>query len=379
MISCAFRKLSAQPMHLARILCFTFCSAMLLGSSAFAQTPLVKSDFQVKTDTRKGVVAMRFTVPEGWHCFSNTQPPGGPMKSKISIDGKGVKVTGDFVPLAPPESHVSDVFGIVCEEHQGDVVWEAPVEFDAGIDPAKVALTVKYKGQICMNEPPGSCKQVNEKVAASFNGFVKDLTMGGKMAEEKKATPKKLELKPYQPEKAHVTLTGSMWTDDGTQNFKPGDEVTLEITAVPLEGYHFYAYETLEPRDYMPTLISLKRPEGWQITGPQVSVDPVDHDGSFEHDEATTWTFKVKIPSDAAPDQAVAITGGVQVLTCKEACDRPSDSHFTVTVPMGTDSATALNFAPAKMGSVANAVKAGDFADRKVSTPMSSEKKTKEK
>ena len=348
------------------------CSALLLCSPSFAQSSSVESEYKVKTGTRLGVVALQYTVPEGWHCFSTTQLPGGPQKSKISVVGKGVKVIGDFVPLEPPVEHDVEGFDVICEEHQGAVTWLVPIEFEAGVDPSKVELAVKYNGQICTNTP-GQCKPVNEKTSASFVGFVDDLPMPSvdsvaksQAAVKKKTTPKKLKLDPYQPEKVHVALTGSVWADDGKQNFKPGEEVTLEITAVPLEDYHFYAYETTQPRKYLPTLISLKRPAGWQITGPQVSVDPADHDGVFEHDTATTWTFKVKIPADAAPDQAVAITGGVQVHTCNaSACDQPSDSQFTVTIPMGTDSAAALKFTPAKMGSVAAAVKAGNFAERK--------------
>jgi len=362
-------------MHLARIWTFTLFVAILFGSSAFAQSSKVESNFKVKTDSKVGVLAVQFSVPEGWHCYSTTQLPGGPLKSKITVAGEGVKVTGDFVPRQPPKQAEVEGFDVICEKHHGVVTWEAPVQFDAGVNPAKVALAVKYRGQICMNKPPGACQQVNEKVTASFTGFVKDLSASA--MDKKQGTPKKLKLDLYQPENAHVTFTGSVFTDDGQQNFKPGDEVTVEINAVPLDGYHFYAYATTEPRDYMPTLISFKRPEGWQITGPQVSVDPVDHDGSLEHDKPTTWSFKVKIPADASPDQAVAFTGGVQVLTCKTACDRPSDSSFTVTVPMGTDSAAALKFAPAQMGSVNTAVQAGNFADKKTSTAMSPAKETK--
>ena len=297
---------------------------------------------------------------------------GGSTKSTISVVGEGVRVTGKFVPLEPPEVNEAEDFDVISEEHRGVVTWEAPVEFDAGVDPAQVKMTVKFDGQICTDEP-GLCKPVNGKAIASFLGFVDDLPVAEVGAEKKpeadvkkKATPKKLDLEIYRPKETHVALTGSIWTDDGRQNFKPGQEVTLEITAVPLENYHFYAYETTKPRAYLPTLISFKRPEGWKIIGPQVSVDPKDHNGVLEHDETTTWSFKVNIPDDATPDQAVAITGGVRVHTCNaKACDTPSDSQFTVTIPMGTDSAAALKFAPAKMDSVAAAVKAGNFADRK--------------
>ena len=209
MSSFALKQTSGQSKSLALIRCFALFALLLFGSSAFAQAPLFESDFQVKTDSRSGVVALRFSVPEGWHCYSTTQVPGGPLKSKIVVTGEGVKVMGDFVPLDPPESHFSEVFGIDCEEHQGTVVWQAPIELDAGVDPAKVTMTAKYTGQICMNAPPGSCKPVNEKVTASFAGLVKELPkvlVAQADTKAKESTPKKFELEPYQPKKLTLLL-----------------------------------------------------------------------------------------------------------------------------------------------------------------------------
>ena len=114
-----------------------------------AQDPIFDAEFKVKTDTRLGMMSLNFTVPDGWHCFSTTQVPGGPIKSKITVKGDGVKVIGDFVPLEPASSHKSDIFEIVVEEHEGFVTWQAPIQLDAGVDPDSVELTVKYDGQIC--------------------------------------------------------------------------------------------------------------------------------------------------------------------------------------------------------------------------------------
>ncbi len=383
MNSFAFQKSSDLKKRLACFFGFALLTVLLCGSSALAQEPDFDSDFKIKTDTRQGIVTLNCTVPDGWHCFSTTQVPGGPVKSTITVTGEGVKVVGDFVSLDMPAAHESDVFGIIVEEHEGFVTWEAPIELDASVDPGKVKLTVKYDGQICTNDGM-ACKPVNDKLTATFAGFEKDLAVPEQKQDDgdielltppakvdqavakKEANPKKLQLDLYQPQDTHVTLVGSIWTDDGQQNFKPGDEVTLEITAEPLDGFHCYAYGTTEPADYLPTLISFKRPKGWKIAGPTVSVEPVEHhQGVLEHEGPTTWSFKVKIPADAAADQAVAITGGVRVHTCTSTgCDGPSDNQFTVTVPMGTDSAAALKFAAAEDGSVEAAVQAGNFADK---------------
>ena len=370
MISFAFQNLDAIKTRWVRLFGFALLTALLCGSSAMAQDPIFDAEFKVKTDTRLGMMSLNFTVPDGWHCFSTTQVPGGPIKSKITVKGDGVKVIGDFVPLEPASSHKSDIFEIVVEEHEGFVTWQAPIQLDAGVDPDSVELTVKYDGQICNNSGM-ACKPVNEKLTAVFVGFEKDLEVPeqktaakvGQASDKKKGTPKKLTLEAYRPKSLHVEYSGSIWTDDGKQNFKPGDEVTLEINAVPVGDFHFYAYETIDPVSPSPTLISFEAPSGWQVLEPTVSDEPVEHEGALEHSFPTTWTFKVKIPADAATDQVVAINGGIFMLTCnRQGCDRPTDTQFTVNIPMGTDSAAALEFSKGKSGAVAKAVKAGNYA-----------------
>ena len=369
MISFVFQKSNTLQKRFVRLFGFALLAIFLCCSSTIAQEPVFDAEFKVKTDARLGMVSLYFTVPDGWHCFSTTQGPGGPIKSKITVKGDGVKVVGDFVPLVPASTHKSDIFdGIVVEEHEGLVTWQAPIEFDAGVDPSKVELTVKYSGQRCTNDGL-SCKQVNEELTAKFVGFEKDLAVPeqkpakvDQASDGKKGTPKKLKLEMFRSKSLHVEYSGSIWTDDGKQNFKPGDEVTLEITAVPVDDYHFYAYEIIDPMSPSPTLISFEAPSGWQVLEPTVSVDPVEHEGALEHSEPTTWSFKVKIPADAAVDQVVSITGGIHMLTCRETCDRPTDTQFAVKIPMGTDSAAALEFSKGKSGTVKKAIKAGNYA-----------------
>ena len=374
MNSLAFQKSRIEQMRLALFYGLAILVALVSGSSVNAQRVSMDASVKVKTGTRLGVLSVELTVPDGWHCYSTTQPPGGPTRSKISIVGEGVKVIGDFVPFDPPTIHETDLFDVVCEEHEGIVIWEAPIEFAAGVDPSKLEVALKYTGLIC-NE--SGCRPAKTETTASFLGFKKDLAVpesaaGDKASDKKQGTPKELVLDAYRPGSLHVDLSGSIFTSDGKQNFKPGDEVTLEINAVPDEGYHFYPYATSESTPYSRTLVSFEPPQGWQILAPMVSVDPEEHDGALEHSEPTTWSFKVKIPADAPADQVASITGGIQLLTCNiKGCDRPTDSKFTVMIPMGTDSAAALEFERiAKSGTVSRAVKAGSHAGKE---PMDKE------
>lgn len=341
------------------------------GAQVSAQELSIESEFQLKEASRTGVITVTAKVPSGWHTFSVTQKPGGPMKSKLTVKAAGAKTVGDFVPSEPAHVAYNDIFELDVEEHKGTVVWRAPVELDPDVDPTQLKIDVNYRGQIC-SDTSGQCKIAKAQSQSVFKGYDAKLVVPGQakqaaaMADAKakaNAKPKTIVLDEFRPKGMHVTLSGSIYTSDGTQNFKPGDTVTLEVTAVPLEGFHFYAYETTKRID-TGTLIWFKGPEGWKIIGPRASNEAKLKDGSFIHEQITTWSFKVVIPESAAADQVAAITGGVQVLTCNEAgCDRPRDSQFSVAVPMGTDSVAALKFEPAKSNSVKNAVAAGNFAD----------------
>ena len=343
------------------------CCGTLISSQAHAQDQRIEiyGDLELKTGTRDGLLTVFATVPEGQHTYSLTQPEGGPTRSTLKLKGTGLKLLGDFVPQQEPDKHEVEFVGSV-EEYRGLILWTAPVRVASDVDPAKLKVTVEMYAQIC-SDATGSCQAPDTfSGTIDYSGENADLELPKTADDEKveaKKNPKKLDLSNYQPDDTHVLLTGSVFTDDGSQNFKPGDVVTLEITAVPLEAFHFYAYATKPQKGYTATMISIKRPAEWKITGPEVSEEPTTFHDLPVHEGLTTWTFKIKIPKKAAPDQAVAITGGVLIQTCTETCDRPKDSRFTVTIPMGTDSAVALKFDEAASGSVAKAVNAGDFAE----------------
>ena len=322
----------------------------------------VFATLELKKGTRDGLLTVNAEVPDGWHTYSLTQPKGGVTPSTLKLKGTGIQLTSDFVPDKEPEKHEVEFMGPV-EEFRGMVVWEARVRISPEVDLDKLEAKVDLYAQIC-TDVDQRCKQATTYSGdIEFLGEDDDLELPEITVDEKPAAPpKKLELSPYMPTETEATLKGSVFTDDGSKNFKPGDTVTMEITAEPLGKYHFYAYES--KKGFNRTLISFKRPSGWTIVGPEVSVEPTESHGLKIHDVPTTWTFKLKIPKTAAPDQAVAITGGVLLQTCTDKkCTNPRDSRFSVTIPMGTDSAAALKFDTAKEGSVEKAIGAGESAE----------------
>jgi len=359
-----FSKSVTKP---ALVIFLTACLGASLCSQSHAQdrSILVTSELELKTGTRDGLLTVYAEVPEGQHTYSLTQPDGGPTRSTLKLNGSGLQLTGNFVAQQVPEEHEDEYMGLV-EEYRGLISWQAPVRVSEGEDPNELKVTIDLYAQVCSDQT-GQCAQPTTFSGnIDFIGTKDDLQLPE--TEAPAVPPKKLELDQYQVVDTHATLTGSVFTDDGSQNFKPGDTVTMEITAELVEApkpYHFYAYSTKPRNGYTPTMVSFKVPEGWAIAGPEASQEPVISHGLPTHETPTTWAFKIEIPETAAPDQPIEIVGGVQIQTCDEkGCDRPSDCQFTTTIPMGTDSAAALTFADAPSGSVsvAEAVANGGFA-----------------
>ena len=309
---------------------------------------------KLKTGTRDGLLTVTAEIPDGCHTYSLTQPDGGPFPTTLKLNGTGIKLTSDFVALQEPKKYVDEFVGPL-EEYQGLVRWHARVEMSPNAKPAELDAMVDLAAQLDNHLNHDSLRPTTYSGEIKFLGESNDLELPG--------IPRLIKLTLFEPIGTHVTLTGRVFTDDGRKNFTPGDTVTMEITAVPLQAYHFYAYHTARQQMYVPTMISIKQPPEWAITGPTVSVEPKFEIDLPIHDVPTTWSFKIKIPKSAAPEQAVAITGGITIQTCDEVgCDAPRDSRFTVTIPMGTNSAAALKFEPAAWGSVAKAVASGEFA-----------------
>jgi thiol:disulfide interchange protein DsbD len=349
----------------AKLLAVVFLTVAALSTFADAQKVTVTSDFKLKPDSQQGMIYVRAQVPAENHIYSLTQKPGGPTKSKIQVAATDqFKLIGDFKPQKAPHIAFNKDFKIDVEEHEDLVVWQAPIEVAAGVDAATLKIPVEFKGLMCGNGPAGVCRPAKASAIANFKGFDAQLDKGPASAAGKKAKFEfpKIDLVPYQPDETHVTLTGAIGTTDGSKTIKPGDKLALQITATPLDGYHVYSYETTKERMYKPTLVAFNVPAGWKISGPTASAEPDFHDEAYSYEQPVTWTFTVQVPADAKPDKAIAITGGVQTQVCKEACDMPTDSSFTVTVPVGTRNVAPLKFDSAKMGSVEKEIKEGHFA-----------------
>ncbi len=100
-------------------------------------------------------------ISAGWHIYSITQGPGGPITTTIMpAESNSYKLTGSFTtPAVPHRETVAAFGGIVVETHEGKITWRAPLEIAAGVDAGTLQIKGSFRAQPCTKDsclPPKS-------------------------------------------------------------------------------------------------------------------------------------------------------------------------------------------------------------------------------
>jgi thiol:disulfide interchange protein len=286
----------------------------------------VSADFQIKQGTRQGVVRLHADIQEGWHIYSTTQPPGGPIRATIDVaDTPGVEVTGPFQPDRDPlVSRQEEAFGdLDIEEFGEQVTWSAPIRLDSGIDPQQVEIKLTLNGQVCATS--GACELVQNKTAvASFDGYIQSTETPGQFVDDQQK----------------VTLRGYLQP----QVAAPGQTINLVLAAEPAASWHLYGYARTDTTKVAePTLIVLRKTAGWPHGPPQASPAPERKETGLPeepvhqiHKEPVTWTVPIEVPADAEPGEYV-IAGSVGFQICSDqACLPPIGLDFEGSITVGS-------------------------------------------
>ncbi len=296
-----------------------------LGGSSGGEKATFSAEYRIAEGTREGQVSITATMEPDWHLYSVTQLPGGPQTSVIKLAStEQAAITGEFMPDAPPHIKQYEFFDVPVEEHDGTVVWTAPIQLADGVEPTTTELQLKFNGQVCQNE--GACIPIaNKSIAAKFVGYYEK-------------TPDVTE---FRTTSAHLTLRGTIHP----ATVQPGGSVTLTLTVVPDPTWHVYAYAKQDPMLISkPTLIAVSEPSGWKAADFTASVKPIEHESGLEeepltyfHEEPVSWSVAIAVPADAAPGKyTLAGVIGYQSCTLLQ-CDLPTGAAFRGTVDVGTE------------------------------------------
>jgi thiol:disulfide interchange protein len=281
----------------------------------------------------------------GWHIYSTTQAPGGPVATTIKLEpSNDYELTGEFQAQTEPHADISDIFGgLVVEEHEGEVTWTAPIQLAAGVDPAQLKISGTVKAQAC--NATGCLPPKNFSFVAT------------------QAAPEMPGAEIYKAANSHTTLRGRLTPAVAA----PGTTVTLELTAEPAPGWHVYARADRDPKlGSKPALISVNTKPGWQVSRPVTDAPVIEAPSKFNageveryHEQAVTWTVEIEAPGDATPGE-YPISGLIGYQSCDEnGCDPPRAARFAVDLTLATssgDGQAPLTFKAAKYNEAAEAV-----------------------
>jgi suppressor for copper-sensitivity B len=305
----------------------------LQGAQAPANTePLVtvSAAFTADKGSREGQLAITADIAQSWHIYSITQPPGGPVRSKIKLDeSPDFKVTGDFKPSVSPKKHVdNDAFkGLTLEEHTATVTWTAPIELAADVEPEKLQIRGKLLAQTC------SGSQCSAPEDFPFTG-----TFDPSLVAKKSASPADGERTANKYEVEDITFSGHV----SPRMVVSGTKLTLVITAEPAIGWHIYELgdkPASSPIGSRPTLLVLTETSGLK-EGPAVASDKPLRDAKSSlghHEDAVTWTVEMSVPPRAKRGP-IKIRGLLGYQICKNndgGCKPPDAFGFEANLTLG--------------------------------------------
>ncbi len=278
------------------------------------------------------ILAVTLVIEEGWHLYSVTQKPGGPLATRITVGSASPRqVTGPFVPDEPPHvRQVEDVpawKGLAIEEHAGEVTWRAPLAAGSGEVEGGVRL------QLCQDTsclPPQTIAFRASALAA---------------APPTRAVPAPV-MATHPLDRTHARIEAGFAASEGKTS-------RLIVRLVPEAGWHLYrpadSAET-EVGQGKPTLVAgdASRIVGVSATEVRLAESPeLAAAGAVEG----TVTLELMLAEDSSLEDPVEAVIGFQ--TCSDTtCDPPSAVRLVLD-PAATDPDEAVGFEAAKYGEAA--------------------------
>ena len=235
----------------------------------------------------------------------------------------------------PLPKSISSVYnGLTIEEHDGVVIWSAPITTPSGFEQP---ITVMVSGLICKSGGDNRCMPVNEKLTATFSGSLAANTVAfnGNAAEQKSAVNAKSAAKPFRDGDYVV-----QWTAEVTRKqLAPGQQTILKFTAKPDASFHVYKSAIDDAESSTNFVVTEK--DGLLVGEPVAdkpfvtksilpSLPPISY-----YTGNVTWSLPIEIPVDATAGEKT-IEGMIAYQACTDnSCHRPTALKFTTRIVVG--------------------------------------------
>ena len=126
-------------------------ATVALTATAGAQTPVKWTATQVASAVPGGKASVKLsaTIDEGWHIYSVTQGPGGPIPTKITVPaGQPIALDGT-IKAAPPEVKFDENFGINVETYEKGAEFTVPVRVAKTAKAGTKHVQINTRYQVC--------------------------------------------------------------------------------------------------------------------------------------------------------------------------------------------------------------------------------------
>lgn len=299
----------------------------------------LSAQFTTPTADQPAVLMITARLAPGFHVYSLTQPPGGPVKTTIEL-----RPSTDFRPLASfqahpaPDVHVDELAwpGLKIEEHHGQVTWYVPIELTAGVDPRSIVIEGMVSTQ--------ACKDICIPIEAPFQAKVGSGVPIGPLEPVTKPLVGPTSDGEFRAENSSVTLRGNLQP----AQVRPGETATLTLSVDPDMNWHVYARTDVDDSPgSKPTLIAFESTNGLILNPPNTSAPIVEKDATDigfgivrYHSGRVSWESKIDVPATAKPGSYL-VSGIVGYQACEShngefgTCEMPTGVRFQVTVDVG--------------------------------------------
>lgn len=329
----------------------------LSGGPAEPTGPVVKAKGVIvpAANGKPAQLVVTADIEAGWHIYSITQPPGGPIRTAIKVPPSADYKLGDFTPTKPPHAEPSTAFTNVIEEtHDVSVSWTAPLDLSPGVDPAKLVIAGSVFAQACSNTclPPQDYKFAAQVAGAAppAPAATASSTSTSTSTLPSQGPPIAVNFKPFNLTGGPADPTGPVVKAKAQIIQVVGEkQIQIHVTATMDPGWHIYSV-TQPPGGPVRTQIKLASSSDYKI-GEFKPTEPPHAEPSKAftnvveetHDKSVTWTAPLEL-SPGAQLNGLIIEGSVFAQACNNVCLPPQDYKFkaqTGDLPVPTTTAAA--------------------------------------
>ncbi len=298
-----------------------------LFGSAPQNDPIVTASLAPATAKRGDEVtfSIRVELAPDSYTYSMHTKFGGPTRIEVA-DMVGLEPAGpDFAPDHPPKTLMEPAFGGEVEKFIGTVTWSR--KYRVVGDANQVGLSGDLKYQVCDRS---TCRPLKAPFQVTLTA---DTTQNSSAATTSAAfathpfshseTPTRRPGKPPEP----LTFEFELSPADA----KPGQPVTLLVTANLDEEWHIFALDQDPKMAGLPTVISVNNSTGLVPVGdaflpskePKIE-KPLDNIVQRVHYGRVTWTRSFEV-ADSAAETGYGLSADVRFQVCR---------HGTCRIPM---------------------------------------------